>query len=65
MGNEPEKRTERCTVDVGSRPYWMSPDQYDPCRCKRPAGHELPHACDHENAELLPAVGAIGETGQP
>ncbi len=37
----------RCTVDVGSRPSWMSPDQYDPCRCLLPKGHVGNHTCGH------------------
>lgn len=41
----------RCTVDVGSRPGWMSPDQYDPCRCTLPKDHDGAHACAHTLAK--------------
>lgn len=37
----------RCEYDLGTRPYWMSPDQYDPCRCLLPDGHDGPHQCTH------------------
>ena len=37
----------RCTHDVGRRPSWMSPDQYDPCTCTLLAGHEPPCRCIH------------------
>lgn len=37
----------RCTGTLGSRPDWMSPDQYDPCRCRLDAGHEGAHWCEH------------------
>jgi hypothetical protein len=47
----------RCTVDVGSRPSWMSPDQYDPCRCTLPRGHEGAHACEHTIAKEAKARG--------
>lgn len=47
-----DKRSDpRCTVDVGSRPGWMSPDQYDPCRCTLPKDHEGAHACAHTLAK--------------
>jgi hypothetical protein len=42
-----------CGEKMGSKPEWMSEWQYDPCSCKRMAGHDGPHACEHENAELL------------
>jgi len=29
-----------CWAVVGSRPTWMSPDQYDPCNCRLPKGHD-------------------------
>ena len=34
-----------CGVDVSKRPYWMSPDQYDPCPCVLDQGHEGKHDC--------------------
>lgn len=36
---------ETCGRDVGSRPTWMSPDQYDPCPCLLPIGHEAACQC--------------------
>lgn len=40
----------RCTHDLGRRPSWMSPDQYDPCRCLLPKGHDGEHECSHTRA---------------
>lgn len=37
----------RCRGTLGTRPGWMSPDQYDPCRCYLDRGHAGPHWCDH------------------
>lgn len=37
----------RCPRDVGKRPRWMSPDQYDPCQCTLTAGHQPPCRCLH------------------
>lgn len=37
----------RCRGTLGSRPSWMSPDQYDPCRCRLDRGHDGPHWCEH------------------
>lgn len=48
----------RCTATLGRRPEWMSPDQYSPCRCGRLKGHEPPHACGHENPELVEVKGS-------
>jgi hypothetical protein len=42
-----------CGEKMGKKPEWMSEWQYDPCSCKRRAGHDGPHACEHENAEML------------
>lgn len=41
----------RCDGTLGGRPSWMSPDQYDPCRCDLPRGHEGPHECEHSRAD--------------
>lgn len=38
----------RCGHDVGSPPWWMSQDQWDPCSCIRPLGHTGWHACEHD-----------------
>ena len=40
-----------CPGTVGSRPYWMGVDQYDPCPCILPPGHEGKHACAHDVPE--------------
>ena len=40
----------RCTHVLSRRPEWMSPDQYEPCRCELPAGHEGEHECGHTRA---------------
>lgn len=40
----------RCPHDLGRRPSWMSPDQYDPCQCLLAAGHEGEHECEHTRA---------------
>lgn len=37
----------RCLGTLGKRPSWMSPDQYDPCRCELPNGHDGDHRCEH------------------
>ena len=38
-----------CGRDAGTRPGWMSPDQYDPCPCVRPKGHTGKCGCwDHD-----------------
>jgi hypothetical protein len=42
-----------CGEKMGKKPEWMSEWQYDHCSCKRRAGHDGPHACEHENAEML------------
>lgn len=42
---------ERCIDTLGSRPSWMGVDQYDPCRCKLPNGHDGDHLCSHDAAE--------------
>lgn len=31
--------TDICGYDLGTRPYWMSEWQYDPCPCLLPKGH--------------------------
>jgi hypothetical protein len=41
----------RCRGTLGDRPSWMSPDQFDPCRCTLPRDHEGAHACEHTEAE--------------
>jgi len=47
------KADPRCSRTLGSRPEWMSPDQYSPCRCRRRKDHDGPHACEHEYSELV------------
>lgn len=37
----------RCQRTIGSRPSWMSPDQYDPCRCRLGRSHEGDCWCEH------------------
>ena len=37
----------RCKATLGERPGWMSPDQYEACRCTLPRDHEGEHACEH------------------
>lgn len=43
----------RCEGTLGSKPWWMSWGQYDPCRCDLPMGHEPSaddpsgHSCKH------------------
>ena len=63
LGESPvpdEPRDERCGGTLGRRPYWMSPDQYDPCRCDLPAGHDPSpddpsgHSCEHVRAPSHP-----------
>lgn len=43
-----EGRPLLCGKDAGARPSWMSPDQYDPCQCRLPLGHEGGHQCKHD-----------------
>jgi hypothetical protein len=40
----------RCKGTLGERPSWMSPDQFDPCRCTLPRGHDGDHECEHLQA---------------
>jgi hypothetical protein len=54
----------RCTGTLGSRPEWMSPDQYDPCRCRLDAGHDGPHWCEHLGAPD-PRLSAPDEATEP
>lgn len=57
--DQPIEHVRICNAPVGSRPFWMGPDQYDQCRCILPAGHEpvtgdstdSGHACDHSTVE--------------
>lgn len=44
----------RCGKRLSTRPYWMSPDQYDPCDCLLPVNHtgECACRCD-ENAGVV------------
>lgn len=39
--------TKRCSGTLGSKPWWMSWDQYDPCPCLLPEGHDGDHWCEH------------------
>lgn len=39
--------TMRCDGTLGSKPWWMSWGQYDPCPCLLPEGHDGPHWCEH------------------
>lgn len=41
----------RCGVDLGTKPYWMGVDQYDPCPCLLPNGHDGAHVCEHTNMD--------------
>jgi len=54
---EPEPVDPRCTGTLGSRPSWMSPGQYDPCRCDLTTGHDGPHECEHTRADPQPDTG--------
>ena len=36
-----------CGRPVGTRPWWMSEDQYNECPCLRPHGHDGPCVCIH------------------
>lgn len=52
----PELEPKKCGKKLGERPDWMSPDQYDPCRCDLPEGHpptddESGHSCGHIRGE--------------
>lgn len=51
-----ELEPKKCGKKLGERPDWMSPDQYDPCRCDLPEGHpptddESGHSCGHIRGE--------------
>lgn len=50
--------SDRCEGTLGSKPWWMSWGQYDPCRCDLPEGHDGPHDCWH-----LRSKRAIGDGG--
>ena len=40
-----------CPLPVGSRPYWMSEDQWDPCACILLKDHDGPCECSHTTKE--------------
>ena len=40
----------RCTF-TWPLPWWMGPEQDDPCRCDLPAGHAGDHSCEHIRAK--------------
>jgi hypothetical protein len=48
---EPKPPPTRCEGTLGSRPWWMGVDQYDPCRCDLPFGHDGEHQCKHTRQE--------------
>lgn len=37
----------RCPATLGKRPTWVGVDQYDPCSCRLPNGHDGDHKCSH------------------
>lgn len=37
----------RCQGKLGDRPSYLSPDQWDACRCIRPRDHDGEHECEH------------------
>lgn len=37
----------RCPATLGKRPTWVGVDQYDPCSCRLPNGHDGDHECSH------------------
>jgi hypothetical protein len=41
----------RCQGTLGRRPEWMSPDQWDGCRCLLEVGHDGPCECIHVVAD--------------
>lgn len=41
-----------CGKKVGTRAWWMSPDQYDHCYCIRTTGHDGRCACEHTIGDL-------------
>lgn len=43
--------TGKCAGTVGRRPEWMGVDQWDPCACVLPAGHDGDCACRHDLGE--------------
>lgn len=49
-----------CGIDAGSRPYWMGVDQYDPCPCVRPRGHDGEHGCADHDKPADAVVAALG-----
>lgn len=42
-----------CGKDVGSKPWWMSADQFDPCHCKLPKNHADICRCEHMLSEMV------------
>lgn len=40
-----------CGGPVGSPPWWMNKDQFDPCRCLLPRGHDGECQCEHTGAQ--------------
>lgn len=45
-GNMTETQ-ELCPFPVGSKPYWMSEDQWEPCSCIYLKNHDGPCKCSH------------------
>lgn len=63
-----------CPGTVGSKPWWMSRDQYNadggPCPCLLDAGHEPPCVCDHtalnggSTPETIKAAASNAQSGE-
>lgn len=49
----------RCKGTLGDRPGWMSPDQFDPCRCLLPRNHDGDHECEHTHEAAAAASGRM------
>lgn len=54
-GQSAEKDAPACGGRVGSKPWWMGSDQYDPCHCLRAEGHDGECQCEHTFEEASDA----------
>lgn len=55
-----ELTTQKCKQPMGTKPWWMGVDQYDPCPCVLPSNHTEDHECKHGVKE-----GNYGLTSSP
>ena len=42
-----KENKQKCGINMGTKPWWMGPDQYDPCPCVLDVDHKNDHECKH------------------